>query len=110
MILDLDTNDLPARLDPALTLCQKTARGFQFFLKEPFDQALFDRLKKVVPALDTPRVDVAYAVVPLSVTCVNDHHGRDPCQTHDLVTRRWVGNGLRSEILPFKEFVGRVLK
>lgn len=109
-ILDLDSNKMPSVLDPFLTLSQKTARGFQFVTGLPFDQNLFDRLKQVVPELDTPRMGAMYAVLPLSQTCANDHGNKDVCRVHDLRVRTWIGAGLEASVLPFPEFAKVVLR
>lgn len=110
VIVDLDSNKMPSVLNPFLTLSQKTARGFQFVTGLPFDQNLFDRLKQVVPELDTPRMGAMYAVLPLSKTCTNDHRNKDVCKVHDLRVRTWIGEGLNAKISPFVEFARRVLK
>ena len=104
VLLDHDA-ELPASLKPLAleTMTEKTPRGYCIFTAEPFDRKLWKQFSKRFPTFDNPRVDIMYALVPPSRTCVNDFRGMDSCTRHDLRVREWVSSVRRP--MPFKEFV-----
>ena len=107
VILDYDKKEIPNKLLNVETIKAITPRGYQFFTEEPFDGKKYETLKLAYPGLDSsPRVDIMYAVVPLSITCTGEKGSSHICQKHDYRIREWQSF---NTLLSFEELVSVVL-
>ena len=101
--------DSPLVLDdyPA-TMTMRSARGVQFFTKEPFDEVLGERLKKKFPDIDSFRTQIMYSLVPLSVTCFGDSGNgcSEKGHAHDWRVRDWL---YRGKLMSFRAFAKAML-
>jgi hypothetical protein len=126
VILDYDSHEInPELLD--LTLTCRSARGYLFFTREPFSSSLFEKLKAGTigvkgaqplgvkgtgvegtkpPGWDVPRVDIMYAVLPLSITCTGEQK-KHTCKKHDYRIREFID--MSKKILYFRDFVRKAL-
>jgi len=106
VMLDYDSHDIDQRLATIQTLTILTPRGLCFLARTPYDDLAFDRLKEKYPKFDTPRVDIMYALAPLSITCIYDVKGRHQCQQHDYRVREWIKT---ENLISFKDFVDEAI-
>lgn len=105
VILDYDSHEInPELLD--LTLTCRSARGYLFFTREPFSSSLFEKLKANWSHWDVPRVDIMYAVLPLSITCTGEQK-KHTCKKHDYRIREFID--MSKKILYFRDFVRKAL-
>jgi hypothetical protein len=105
-IIDVDTIErIPNQL--FRTLAMRTPRGYAFFTKG-FNMELWEELREKYRGTftETPRTDIMYELVPLSVTCADPRHGKEYHRPHVWKVRYWLN---RNPILRFREVVKRCL-
>jgi hypothetical protein len=105
IVIDIDTVERVP--DPLFeTLAMSTPRGYAFFTEGEFDRNLWRKLAKKYGYTETPRTDIMYELVPLSITCADPRHGKDYHRPHVWKVRYWLN---KNPVLRFREVVKRCL-